>query len=369
MRRLGLDIGSHRAAFVLMERERIVRTEYWEHNGDISGSLTRFAASVEPGSWDFLGVTGNVNLGSDHILDNTLCVIEGAHFLAPDCRNIFSIGSQNFTLFFFDEDGSYREHTVNTPCASGTGSFAEQQAKRLDISVSELAERACRYKGRVPRISTRCAVFAKSDIIHSMQEGYSLDAVCAGICEGIARNVLDVLVKGRKLSAPAAVVGGVSLNRKIVRSLEEYLGIPVTIPCYSNLAGAVGAALLSRRREFDVDCLSANLRGTRAMRQPLSAALSFYPHMSRFSLKMDGDVEVMLPEETPGPSDGIYLGLDIGSTSTKALLLGGTGKIEGGYYTPTLGDPVAAVGRLIQSIRNHSTRESPRILGSCTTGS
>ena len=124
------------------------------------------------------------------------------------------MGGQSFMLILLDGDGEYVEHAANPPCASGSGSFLEEQAERLGVPVKELARRAAQFSGRAPRIATRCAVFAKTDIIHAMQQGYTLDAVSAGLCEGIARSMLDVLLKGRPLCAPVGLVGGVAAERE-----------------------------------------------------------------------------------------------------------------------------------------------------------
>ena len=140
------------------------------------------------------------------------------------------MGGQSFSLILLDREGRYVEHVSNPPCASGTGSFLEQQAERLGLRVEELASRAASFTGDVPRIATRCAVFAKTDIVHAMQEGFSLDAICAGLCEGIARSMLDTLLKGRSLAPPVGLVGGVALNGKIVKTIGGILGVAVEVP-------------------------------------------------------------------------------------------------------------------------------------------
>jgi predicted CoA-substrate-specific enzyme activase len=369
MRRLGLDLGSLYLGCVLLEEGRVVATRYLEHHGDIAGALQAVLAKGELSGPDRVGVTGALGLLDGEPIDSTLAVVEGTRFLLPGSRNVFCIGGETFSLICFDERGGYQEHSVNSPCAAGTGSFVEQQAERLKLSVQELARRAERYRGRVPQVATRCAVFAKTDIIHAMQEGYSVEAVCAGLCEGIARNVLDVLVKGRRLVAPVGVVGGVSLNAKVVRAMEEQLGCAVAVPANAQLAGAVGAALLGEGRALPSprDC---SRRGARqAGRTPLQARLSHYPDWSSFCIYRDGEVEVFLPRRARDIGGGVYLGIDVGSTSTKCALLDGKGELAGGFYTSTGGEPAAALGRLVRSIGGAFGEGSLRLLGAATTGS
>ena len=208
MKRLGIDIGSLYLGSVLLEEGGVVEVHYLEHNGDVRGVVSELLKKERYQDFEAIGVTGNFPEQEKGTFDNTLSVIEGTRFLLPGCQNVFMIGGQTFFLLRFDENGKYREHTINPPCAAGTGSFIEQQAKRLGISVLDLAHFACEHPGKAPVIATRCSVFAKTDIIHAMQEGHSLEAICCGLCEGITRNILDTLVKGRKITSPVGVVGG-----------------------------------------------------------------------------------------------------------------------------------------------------------------
>ncbi|MBN1837474.1 MAG: hypothetical protein JW820_16585, partial [Spirochaetales bacterium] len=167
MRALGIDIGSLSIGAALLDGERVVASHYAEHRGDIHGSLRRLLAMEEFARYDRVGLTGTLS-GEAGAIDPILAVSEGTRHLLPGCRNVLSIGGESFALILFDENGEYREHTINSPCAAGTGSFIAQQAERLDLTVSSLAARADSFSGPTPSIATRCAVFAKTDMIHAM---------------------------------------------------------------------------------------------------------------------------------------------------------------------------------------------------------
>ena len=298
MRRLGLDIGSLYLGAVLLEENGVVGSAYREHKGDIAAALRELLAEPALSGYQAVGVTGSLPEPAPGILDPALAVIEGARCLLPGCRNVFSVGGESFALILYDQAGRYREHSVNPPCASGTGSFIEQQARRLGLSVEELDRKAGEHRGRRPRIATRCAVFAKTDIVHAMQEGYSLEAVCAGLCDGLAGTLADSLVKGRELAEPVGIVGGVARNAAIVAALGKALGLTVTAPAHAHLAGAVGAALLGREERPELEAL---LRGTsrrRATRPPLPASPAVSGDVAGsapggFQFRQDGEVEVM----------------------------------------------------------------------------
>ncbi len=369
MKRLGIDIGSLYLGSVILEDGEIVDSHYIDHRGDIEGALEALFNKQEYRFYDSIGVTGNLRSSGNRIIDNTLSTIEGSKYLLPGCRNIFSIGGESFSLILFDRNGKYSEHSINSPCAAGTGSFIEQQAERLNLTAAELASSAFSYTGKTPVIATRCAVFAKTDIIHAMQEGYSLDGICAGLCQGIARNILDVLVKGREIFAPVGVVGGLSLNPKIVGEIQDILAKPVTVPRNSQVTGAVGAALLGDDSGFDFHSIINRNKSSRNTRIPLEMKLTSYPDFSEFKIYNDEDVEVFLPKEGASNISGVYIGVDIGSTSTKALVMNSKKEILGGFYTNTQGQPISAVQKLIETINSTFKEEDLFILGVGTTGS
>jgi len=369
MKRLGIDIGSVYIGCILFDGEQPVKTRYREHHGNIEKELSSVLSDSLFGSFDLIGITGNMQFSSPVLLNNTLCLVEGTRFLLPECRNVFAVGGETFSLILFDETGKYREHSINPPCASGTGSFIDHQAKRLSLSTADLARKAYQYRGRIPSIATRCAVFAKTDIVHAMQEGYSLDSVCAGLCEGIARNIADVLIKGRELNSPVAMVGGLSLNRKIAETLQSILNREVVVPEFSEVAGAVGAAVLANRKSFDLNTILKRGELERSVRTPLEMKLSSYPDFSAFKIFFHGDVEVFLPPMEADIEEGLYMGIDIGSTSTKAILINKEEDIAGGFYTATGGEPVKAVQKIVEAVVSTFKSEKLNLLGAGTTGS
>jgi len=367
MKRLGIDLGSLSISTVLLEDDRVIFADYRDLEGDVPRALAQALQRVEPLGFDRVGVTGN-SPASGLALDNALCVLRGARLLLPGCRNVISVGGQSYMLVFFDERGAYREHTVNPPCAAGTGSFLAQQAERLGLSPRELSDRALAFQGKIPTIATRCAVFAKSDIIHGMQEGFSVDAICAGLCEGMGRSIADALVKGRTLIAPVGIVGGVALNAKVVESIQRAIGVEVVVPSTPWAAAAIGAALLGDQTALDPALAASASRPPRDQRPSLELRLSDYPDFPR--PRMIDDVEVTLADEDVIATSGeLTLGIDIGSTSTKAALVGEAGQVVCGAYTATRGAPVDAVRRLLRALHEGVPGWSSRLRQAATTGS
>ncbi|MEW6668795.1 MAG: BadF/BadG/BcrA/BcrD ATPase family protein [Thermodesulfobacteriota bacterium] len=153
-----------------------------------------------------------------------------SRILGIDIGSILVVGGEAFGLIGFDGNGRYRSFRTNTSCAAGTGSFLDQRARRLTlVGPEELSERAYSNKGVLPKIASRCAVFAKTDLVHAQQEGYSLEQICDGLCYGLAKNIVDTLSMDREASAPILFTGGVSRNRAVVRHIESITGKEVVV--------------------------------------------------------------------------------------------------------------------------------------------
>ena len=134
---------------------------------------------------------------------------------------------------------------MNTVCAAGTGSFLDQQAARLGLSIEEFSKLALQAKNPV-RIAGRCSVFAESDMIHKQQLGHSLPDIVAGLCEALTRNYLNNVGKGKDIKPPIIFQGGVAANPGIKIAFQKALGTEIIVPKYFDVMGAIGAAILAK---------------------------------------------------------------------------------------------------------------------------
>ena len=143
-------------------------------------------------------------------------------------------------------DSSYVANFVGVHnCAAGTGAFLDAQAFRLGIPVEKFGEFALRSKNPTV-ISSRCTVFAESDMIHKQQVGHKVEDIIAGLCQGMARNYLAGVARGKKINPPIVFLGGVSENVGMRWAFKEELKQEIIVPKYNKVMGALGAALLVR---------------------------------------------------------------------------------------------------------------------------
>lgn len=388
---LGVDIGSVAISMAVVRRSGTVsRTAYRFHHGAIRETLLRM---LEPIDIEGIAAVAATLSGPDLIMDarrydQQIAIIAGVSHFYPDAGSILFVGGENFGLITFNEEGKYQRYRSSSSCAAGTGSFLDQQAERLNLqSIEMLSEVAFCNQEQLPRIASRCSVFARTDLIHAQQEGYSIGQISDGLCEGLARNVIGTLMPGQQARKPLILAGGVSMNQAVVKHLAGQLSTEPVIGEYSHLYGAIGAALL-RIEEMsgaesgglsssDWNCLVSPENTARPYGYaPLQLRFSNYPSFAsrenRLYCPRNGlkPVEVDIYEEISS-HEKVYLGIDIGSTSTKAVLINQENQVLAGMYTRTSGRPLQAVQALFEALEDIQVRQKCQwqFRGVGTTGS
>ena len=389
---VGIDVGSVSIGLAEIDGEgAIVRTGYRIHRGQVRETLFRMLSERDSDSEFFIAVTKSTPscVRSAQRVDNQVAIIAAARRLHEQVRAVLNVGAEKFSLILFDAQGNYRSSRTNTSCAAGTGSFLDQQAVRLNLkNAGELSRIARRNSGQVPRIASRCAVFAKTDLIHAQQEGYSLEEICDGLCRGLAKNVVDTLFSGVETIEKVIFCGGVSKNRAVGMHISALTGSEIVVDDCSEVYGALGAAI---RGLEDAGCLEGPFsrpesvimspEGVRTYAfEGLRLTRSVYPDFTgheRYDYRVKtrsvpDAVEVDVYEDLRSHRPkGVYLGVDIGSTSTKAVLMDEKKAVLAGLYTRTSGRPVDAVCALFEAADDLQVRYglSLAVLGSGTTGS
>jgi predicted CoA-substrate-specific enzyme activase len=379
---LGVDIGSiYLHTVTLDEKGRVTGSAYLPHRGDVQQSCVQSLEGINlltVRASAVTGVGGNTLEGLGEVVNPVVCMVEGTRHLYPDVRNILYIGAGSFALIRLNEMGEYIRHTGNTACASGTGSFLDQQAFRLHFTPEELSSAAERA-GRCPGVATRCAVFAKTDMIHLQQEGYTPEEIAAGLCHSMGQATVEMMLRGRTLSGRTVMIGGVAKNRRVLAAVQEKAGVPVDVPEHPELVPAIGAALHARKCNGKLPLSLERVRKkedetvAKDLQKPLEIVRGEYPDFAyeRFTID-DNETEVALPARLErGRTYDVVLGIDIGSTSTKATLVDKERNVLLIVYRYTRGDPVGAVQLVFRAILDFAEEEGItfNVLCAGTTGS
>ena len=291
----------------------------------------------------------------------------------PDINTIFEIGGQNAKFILLEKDyqtgtTGITDYNKSGDCAAGTGSFLDQQASRLKITVEEIGALVS-VAEKSAKIAGRCSVFAKSDMIHAQQKGYSPSEVLKGLCEAIARNFKSSIVKGKKIRKPVLFLGGVAMNQGVSSAIRDIFHLEkeeLIIPKLHSWMAAIGAAIAElessqRSKILDMQSLQ-NYSRIGDGKFPVSQTLD----MDNVVLLRDRTRPRVLQEndlEIP-----VYLGIDIGSVSTNLVLIDESGKIIKEIYTMTEGRPIEVVSQCFNTIASEFGRKIC-IKGVGTTGS
>jgi predicted CoA-substrate-specific enzyme activase len=412
---LGIDIGSVSAAAVTMdENGNIVERFHRFHAGDLGAALASMDKEMDLSGVCAIAATGRSSSGieADACYDSRIAAMESVRTRYPQAGSILIVGGEQYSLARLTADGEYAGSRSNSGCAAGTGSFLDQQAGRLGLAdAAALAILACSNTDTVPKVATRCAVFAKTDLIHAQQEGYSQAAIADGLCRGLARNIIDALFKGEPVQEPIVFSGGVAFNDAVLQQLRKQTGLDIIRDTEAPWHGAIGAAFLllsERSRTRTVQhwetgiprpASAARFRATRQHPFMTAARLrnapvldreGFYPALSLvqsdypdFSAHesfithtgtISGQPGIAVEVDVYAGLEGhinACLGIDIGSTSTKAALVDPQGAMLAGFYTRTSGRPVEAFQALLISVEQLVRKKgcTLEINGCATTGS
>jgi predicted CoA-substrate-specific enzyme activase len=159
---------------------------------------------------------------------------------------IFEIGGQD-SKFISIEHGVVVDFAMNEACAAGTGSFLEEQAEKLGISIKgEFAKLALAAPGPT-RLGERCTVFMERDVTGWLHKGETVPNLVAGLAYSIALNYLNRVVRGRKIGNVIYFQGGTAYNDAVTAAFASLLGKKITVPPYNGVMGAIGMALIARQ--------------------------------------------------------------------------------------------------------------------------
>jgi predicted CoA-substrate-specific enzyme activase len=281
----------------------------------------------------------------------------------PDVRTVFEIGGES-SKYIRLENSSILDYDRSGECAAGTGSFLDQQALRMQYSVEDVGNVVC-TASCAARIAGRCSVFAKSDMIHAQQKGYSPAEILRGLCDAVARNYKSSIVKGRPVQAPVALVGAVSQNAGVTGALREAFSLAegdLIVPPEFAWCGAIGTAMLEAEEPHKRSILEIHRLN---QHDSLDSVQDTRPLSTENVVQLREKVGLYSAPATLIPA---YLGLDIGSVSTNVVVIDESGTVIRDVYLRTAGRPIEAVQQGLGQVEK-LWGDRLQILGVGTTGS
>ena len=301
-------------------------------------------------------------------------IAKGMEFLYPDVRTVFEMGGEVSKYLRLEPDESSGslgivDYEKSGDCAAGTGSFMDVQAIRLKYKVEDIGEIVLSTE-KAAKIAGRCSVFAKSDMIHAQQKGYTPPEILKGLCEAVARNFKGSITKGKKVVPKVAMIGGMAANKGVVAAIEDVFDIPrgeLFIPPYYAWIEAIGAAYMEAIATSRANVLEDFGR----LREYIEQVEFNFPTQE----PLDRKNLILLRERVkPYSFEGkkgkvpAYLGIDIGSVSTNLAVIDEEGEVIKTIYTRTKARPIEVVAEGLKEIER-DIGDKIEIKGVGTTGS
>lgn len=374
--RMGLDIGSTTIKILLLENEDVVYRQYRRHHSDIQGELLKAFEDFDkehPDSSVRLSITGSGGLsvarwlGLDfvqEVIAETVAITK----YHPETDVIIELGGEDAKITYLHP---VPEQRMNGTCAGGTGAFIDQMATLLQTDADGLNEMAKSYKS-LYTIASRCGVFAKSDLQPLINEGAAKPDLAASIFQAVVNQTIAGLACGRPIRGHLVFLGGPlyfcsELRLAFERTLEAQAK-SFWMPENAQLYVALGAALSANGKEVSVRTLMNSFRDKSGFTPDITRIAPLFKDEAdrkAFNARHEkATVELFDLSTQKGPC---FLGIDAGSTTTKAVLINQDGQLIYTYYGGNKGNPVKSAVKILKELY-HQLPEAAFIANSCVTG-
>ncbi len=280
------------------------------------------------------------------------------HNLKPDI--LLSLGGETFLVYTI-KDGRIVDIISSSKCAAGTGEFIIQQFKRMNLTLEQGIEIS--RHGKLVPLATRCSVYCKSDATHKLNKGDCCPAdVASTLIDDLAKKVNELIKLTQAPFKHILLSGGLSLNTAFVEHLKKYLNhSKITVLEESPYLEAFGAALYASELENSVPVMNI-INGKRK-------SLELLESLKTAEGYLDYRVQDMRAKDI-SPNASYILGVDAGSTTTKAILFDmNDTSIVANCYLRTHGDPINATQKCLLELEKQIKKQPIKIVQAAVTGS
>lgn len=349
MNKLGLDIGSTTIKCVVLDEEdKVIYSSYNRHLSQIASMTEQLLRNVS----DELGtekmmvtISGSAGMGLAENLNvpfvqEVYSTRTAINRLMPETDVAIELGGEDAKLLFMT--GGF-EARMNGSCAGGTGAFIDQMATLIHVTPEELNTLSAKHD-KLYTIASRCGVFAKSDIQPLLNQGAGIPDIAASIFKAVVNQTIGGLAQGREITGNILYLGGpLTFFSELQRSFDETLGLTGICPDNSLYYVAIGAAILGDGDSRDILELAENIRNYTAEEaylscEPLFTSEQEYKEFCCRHEQNSSNIKYLNQAEGP-----MYLGIDAGSTTVKAVICNEDGDILSQLYCSNHGNPVPII--------------------------
>lgn len=376
---IGIDIGSVTVKTVIFDtNNNIVYKEYKRHFSDVKKALSEVLVNIYnklKNSKVTIVITGSGGIDISQKLNIKFIqeVIASTHaieYFYPETDVVIELGGEDAKVTYLTGGIDQR---MNGICAGGTGAFIDQMASLLQTDTFGLNELAKDYNVIYP-IASRCGVFAKTDIQPLINDGAKRSDIAMSIFNAVVVQTVSVLSCGRKIEGKVAFLGGplhfLPSLRDRFKSVLKLDDKDIIFPEDAQLYVAMGASLLSKKEEAiklddlikKIQSLNIDDLNTTDKLDPLFKDENDYNEFIKRHNK-----NTIKTCDISKFNGNCFLGIDAGSTTTKAALIDDKGNLLYTHYSSNEGKPLEVVIDIMNKIYNILPSNS-KIVSSTVTG-
>lgn len=349
--KLGIDVGSTTIKVVALDSyNKVIYNDYRRHFSDIKntliGSLEECFKKI--GNFDLkITVTGSGGIGVAQWLQcdfqqEVIACTRAVEEFINKTDVVIELGGEDAKITYLKGGIDQR---MNGTCAGGTGAFIDQMAILLNTDAQGLNILARDAENIYP-IASRCGVFAKTDIQPLINEGAKKSDIAVSIFQAVVDQTISGLACGKPIRGKVTFLGGPlhfldSLRERFIKTLNlkegEYFA-----PENSEIYVALGAAILSENNEIISSkelIKKLNSISEKEIEDNFLEPL-FKNDKEYFDFKKRHDSSVVPKSDLKTYKGNIFLGIDVGSTTTKAVVLGQNGELLYSSYNNNEGSPL-----------------------------
>ena len=361
--RLGLDVGSTTVKLVVLNSfYQTVYSIYKRHYSDVKsgirevilGAYNRFKNELVS-----VIVTGSGGLAVHKWLDipfvqEVMASTNGIRKLLPQTDVAIELGGEDAKITYLTGNVEQR---MNSICAGGTGAFIDQMAALLETDAQGLNELAKKH-GTIYPIASRCGVFGKTDVQALINQGVPKEDIAASVLQAVVNQTISNLACGRPITGKVAFLGGPlhflpELRRRYVHTLG-LAADEVLVPADAQIFVAKGAAISApgdRGISFEELKRRSWAGGSRVETTIKKLPPLFTDEKSLQEFKdRHAAVGTVGYKDIRSHKGACYLGLDAGSTTTKAVLIDEDNNILYSYYGNHKGQPLDLAVKILRQI-------------------
>lgn len=360
---MGIDVGSTTIKIYITDQDdNCIYSKYERHYSDIQATIKTLINDVKEqfGNLEVTAVmTGSGGLSLSSCLDvkfvqEVIACTKTIETYIPECDVAIELGGEDAKITYFQ--GSL-EQRMNGTCAGGTGAFIDQMASLLQTDAGGLNELAKNYQMIYP-IASRCGVFAKTDVQPLINEGANKEDIAISIFQAVVNQTISGLACGKPIRGKVAFLGGPlyfldQLRQRFIETLNLQ-DDEIIFPDNSQLFVAMGATLLAKEEEKSttiealiekLDNIDETMLASEDTLDPL-----FADENDRNGFRHRHYINKVRKNDIKGYVGNVYLGLDVGSTTTKAVLIDDNDSLLYSFYDSNEGNPLDVVVKIVKDI-------------------